>query len=321
MPKELLSYRCLLVSPSDVHAERDALTAMVTRWNAHIGESLGVSIVLVRWEFHSTPDMSDTAQAVINRQIVDDCDLGIAIFWSRLGTPTKEFPSGSVEEVYRLIQKGTRVMVYFCSRDIPQNALVSDQYARLLDVRKRFEQEGFLATYSDVDDLVQQVQLHLTSVIAAMAATNRGMLPFASASGTLTAPTPDVRVVAAYALLPVRSGRLAQPALAITVQNYSLVTVYLHNVYIEMSDGRQGVTLIDMLGQRMERRPLSPGDSFTYYYKWEKVLSGESVEDFACAAASDAIGRVYRSPRDDFRKLIASVFDASDGPTTTRRES
>ena len=38
-------------------------------------------------------------QKIINAQLVDECDLGIAVFWSRLGTPTEKHPSGQCSAI------------------------------------------------------------------------------------------------------------------------------------------------------------------------------------------------------------------------------
>ena len=38
--------------------ERDALTELITNWNAQIGRALGARVDLVKWESHSVPDMS-----------------------------------------------------------------------------------------------------------------------------------------------------------------------------------------------------------------------------------------------------------------------
>jgi len=78
MPKEILEYKCLLISPGDVQKERDALSDSVTRWNAQIGDALGARVELIRWEIHSAPDMSAPPQKVLNSQIVEDCDFAVA---------------------------------------------------------------------------------------------------------------------------------------------------------------------------------------------------------------------------------------------------
>src|SRR5260370_29452559 len=102
MPEQITEYKCLLISPGDVTAERDALTDMAQSWSAHIGKHLNVRVDLVRWESHGTPDMSQPAQAALNEQLLDDCELAIAVFWTRVGTATQDYESGSVEEIERL---------------------------------------------------------------------------------------------------------------------------------------------------------------------------------------------------------------------------
>ena len=53
----------------------------------------------VGWETHSVPELGDRPQAIINRQILRESDLLIAVFWTRIGTATGAHPSGTVEEI------------------------------------------------------------------------------------------------------------------------------------------------------------------------------------------------------------------------------
>lgn len=109
MPKEILVYRCLLISPNDVQEEGKGLADSVAHWNAQVGDALGARVELIRWETHSAPDMSAPPQEVLNSQIVEDCDLATAVFWYRLGTPTKDFESGSIEEIESRASKSTKL--------------------------------------------------------------------------------------------------------------------------------------------------------------------------------------------------------------------
>ena len=102
MSKQILEYRCLLISPSDVGEERDAVAAMIDHWNAPVGKGLNARVHLVRWETHGVPDGSAPPQEVLNRDIVDECDFGIAIFWTRPGSPTTTYVYGSIEEIDHL---------------------------------------------------------------------------------------------------------------------------------------------------------------------------------------------------------------------------
>ncbi len=42
----------------------------------------------LRWETHTAPEYGTRPQEVINRAIVDECDLLVGIFWTRIGSHT-----------------------------------------------------------------------------------------------------------------------------------------------------------------------------------------------------------------------------------------
>ena len=87
MPRTVVEYRCILISPSDVEKERDLLSRTIERWNAHVGEALDARVSLVKGESQAVPDSELPPQDSLNVQVVDDSDFGIAVFWTRLGTP------------------------------------------------------------------------------------------------------------------------------------------------------------------------------------------------------------------------------------------
>ena len=76
----------------------------------------------VRWETHSVPEIGQHPQDYINENVLADCDILIAIFWSRLGTPTKREKSGSVEEIRRHVEKRKSALLYFLTKPIPSDA-------------------------------------------------------------------------------------------------------------------------------------------------------------------------------------------------------
>jgi hypothetical protein len=152
-----------LISPGDVQQERVELADVVDRWNAQIGRALGVTVELVRWETHSNPDSGDRGQALLNKQIVDSCDFAIAVFWSRVGTPTGDFVSGSAEEIHRLLAAGKQLIVYFRASPIPQGA--AKDFVALEALRQKIEATALVGTYEGPTDLREKVLFHLTSVV------------------------------------------------------------------------------------------------------------------------------------------------------------
>lgn len=309
MPTQVIEYKCLLISPNDVSEERDALTELATLWNAQIGVGLGARVNLVRWESHAVPDMGMPAQEAINSQLVRDCDLGIAVFWSKLGTATAKHPSGSAEEIFELLQKRARVLVYFCNRPIPQSALHGGQFAKLQELKETFQKQGLYAEFSDTANLKEQVQLHLTNVISQLLTKDRGATDFVPSSGTLTAPTPDVRVQVNPHFVkdthPLANG--VETYLGITVQNHSPVTVFLSSISFEMKDGRiMTPSVNDVTGEWIKQRELQSGESYTLFISPERLR--EHAEELVCARATDAIGRVYRSSSEYFPMTVQLVL-------------
>lgn len=163
MASNVIEVRCLLISPSDVKEEREAVAAAVTSWNAHMGPSLNARIELVRWEIHASPDLSGEAQSILNRQIVDGCDFGVAVFWTRVGTATSRSTSGSMEEIERLRTLKRRVLLYFSTK--PAESPRSRQYSRLRALRAHLEREGLVAYFDDAAALAYALQSHLTDAV------------------------------------------------------------------------------------------------------------------------------------------------------------
>jgi hypothetical protein len=124
-------YNVLIVSPGDVEAERELARDMINEWNATHSRSRKIVLQPVGWETHSHPEMGQRAQGVLNHQILQDADVVVGIFWSRIGTPTGDALSGSVEEIQRHMESGKPTMIYFS--DAPGSLAMgaSEQYQRL----------------------------------------------------------------------------------------------------------------------------------------------------------------------------------------------
>jgi hypothetical protein len=68
-------FRVLIASPSDVEEERDAVVSVIQAWNDLHSRSREIVLLPLRWETHTAPEFGTRPQDVINRAIVDDCDL------------------------------------------------------------------------------------------------------------------------------------------------------------------------------------------------------------------------------------------------------
>ena len=300
MPSSLLVYRCMVISPGDVTDARNAVESVISEWNGHVGAGLQARVEVVRWESHARPDMGGRAQEIINRQLVDSADFGIALFWTRVGTPTGDHASGSVEEVYRLLGRGQRVMTYFSNQPIPPSAARDPQYGQLQKIKERFMLEGLLAEYDDIGRLKTLVTHHVTSLVNELLMKDRTGTGIVPSSGTLTAPAPDVRVQVKQVLASRGLGDETY-CLGVTVANHSPVDFYLSSVVFEAEDGSGVFPQRDVLTGEINRSmKIEPGNSRDFYVSpVDLVTSGSRV---VCAVAVDKIGRKFRSDPEEYRK-------------------
>jgi len=157
-------YKVMIASPNDVSAERSIIRELLSEWNVVNADSKQVVLLPVGWETHSVPEMGDRPQAIINKQL-HGCDLLIGVFWTRIGTATSEFPSGTVEEIEEHIKANRPLMLYFSASPVMPDSIDPEQYRQLQDFRKSCQSRGLYESYSDIAEfrakLYRQLQLKL----------------------------------------------------------------------------------------------------------------------------------------------------------------
>ena len=126
-----------LCGPADVAKEIALATEAINDWNCQHGEQRGFWVKHQHWSTDSYPDAQETGQGAINKQLIDSTDILVAIFWSRIGTPTATAESGTAEEIQRAITAGKKVMVYFSDLEpLPAGASI-EQVKRLSGFREQ----------------------------------------------------------------------------------------------------------------------------------------------------------------------------------------
>jgi hypothetical protein len=119
------------------------------------------------WETHAAPLLGERPQEVINKQIVRECDLLVATFWTRLGSPTGEAESGTTEEINWFASQRKPAMVYFSTQNIPSDADL-DQVKRLREFKKSILSRGLIFDYDNTLNLESILFRQLTTVVDSM---------------------------------------------------------------------------------------------------------------------------------------------------------
>lgn len=159
--KQYRKVKILIASTSDVQKERDYAVEVIRYWNAQNSDEQKLVLEAVLWESHSAPEAGDRVQGILNKQIVDQCDGAIGIFWTRIGTDTGVALGGAVEELERLESMGKPVMIYFSLDRLPHDVDI-DQLQKVRAFKAKRQCKGdLLGDYEDPDDFRWQLNQHL----------------------------------------------------------------------------------------------------------------------------------------------------------------
>lgn len=296
--------KCLIVSPSDVDAERAAALRGIDGFNRTHGEGFETTIQGVTWQADSAPRVGGRPQAILNQQIVDGSDLAIGIFWSRLGTPTGEHESGSVEEIDRLVKQGATVAVYFCNRDLPYAADL-DQVQALRDFRVGLQKNALVHTFKTAEDLEFAVTRHLAKHVATMRAAVTTTSPGGARLGFVS-DVPDVRVSAEPWDLFNTTLRRRLPLVRVIVENHGPVAIFLQGLSFSTAAGDQVTMERDSLGKVINmKRTLAPGDAIDFSF-WPRDLLAIAPLD---VDIHDAIRRHFYSPRGAVARALERALE------------
>lgn len=165
MPYEARVLKVMIASPGDVSAERQTVRDVLTEWNHIHSEDRGLVLMPIGWETHSSPTMGDRPQAIINKQILSNCDLLVAVFWTRIGSPTGVAVSGTVEEIQEHLNAGKPAMIYFSAAPVRPDSVDEIQYAALKEFKKECFKKGLVESYDTLGEFRDKFSRQLTQTI------------------------------------------------------------------------------------------------------------------------------------------------------------
>src|SRR5947209_3075706 len=168
MPREMTLFRVVVVSPSDVSAEREALQAVLDSVNRDSAHEHGLHLDLSSWETDAYPGFHPGGpQGIIDPLLkIDDADIVIGIFWKRFGTPFANGQTGTEHELKMAIESWRKnrrphVMVYFnCASYSPKDSTETDQWSRVLKFKEDFPKDGLWWPYEGKDNFTILVENH-----------------------------------------------------------------------------------------------------------------------------------------------------------------
>ncbi len=171
MPRNVLEFRVVVASPSDLFEMRKAVFDVIDELNRAF-EIQKVAIRGLGWEEYVTPGIGSSAQDVVNKQLLVEYDILVAMFATKLGTPTPNAASGTIEEIDNAIANVAspmgkhRVQVYFRDKLDGISNISVDEFKGLFEFRECLKSRGILfGLFKDRDDLQREIRINIQKPI------------------------------------------------------------------------------------------------------------------------------------------------------------
>lgn len=162
MAQSVTLYNLLISCPGDVKDEVALVESAVDEFNELYADPLEITIKTRYWGKSSYAQSGGKPQVLLNAQFVNKCDAAVAIFWTRFGSPTDEYSSGTEEEIEIMLQSGKQVFMYFSDKPIPPSKMNGDGYKKVQDFRDKYKDRGIYFTYSSDEEFRKMFFAHLS---------------------------------------------------------------------------------------------------------------------------------------------------------------
>ena len=164
-----LTLHLLVSAPADVSSDdQRVVREAIDTWNFSSGRWVAptpVTVVPVLWGIHAYSRMGVRPQEAINKQFVEEADLALAMFADRLGTPTGEADSGTLEEIDVMRRAGKHVSLLHNTSPRSLNGVQATEEKMRLEQylhQVRSERQGLVFEYDNQLALSRQVTLMLS---------------------------------------------------------------------------------------------------------------------------------------------------------------
>lgn len=105
--------RVFIASPGDTLEQRNIIRQIVHEWNSAHAVKNNLFLMPVGWEKEGAAWSGDSAQSILNSQLLQDSDLLVGVICNKLGTKTSNYESGTVEEIETHLKNKKPAMIYF----------------------------------------------------------------------------------------------------------------------------------------------------------------------------------------------------------------
>ena len=160
-----LAIEVMLAAPSDLQTELSVMRKVILDWNDSHSRSRQVVLLPGHYLTRVVPEVGRGPQTAVNRQLLEYCDLLVAAFWTRLGTPTDTSESGTVEEIKRHVDVGKPAMLYFSNASPPLADIDTRQLEAVRVYKSKMQGQSLYREFGSPNDLRAKLNKDLATLM------------------------------------------------------------------------------------------------------------------------------------------------------------
>lgn len=156
-------FQLIIASPSDLMKERRDVREAVLEWNSINSKNINIMFQPVMWEMDSVPNVGSGPQDSINEQLIHDSDVIVALFWTKLGTPTSNSHSGTLEEIQHFINNKKPGALYFSKKSVNIDQIDIKQLRALNSYKASISNKSYYDIFNGPNELKNKIMKYLNS--------------------------------------------------------------------------------------------------------------------------------------------------------------
>lgn len=158
----------LIASPGDLEKEREQIKKIIQNFEYNLNGQL-IRLNPLMWENDMPSTSGKSPQAIINETMLPKCDILVGIFYTRFGTKTDKYDSGTVEEIETFIASNRPVILYFYTKAINPATINAKELQKIGEFKERYKSSGIYKNIKTIaklqETLVKDLEYNLTKVI------------------------------------------------------------------------------------------------------------------------------------------------------------
>lgn len=166
MSTNVKKFKIFMASPDDLYEEREMFGKVIEAINRSRGDTEGFHLEPIIWEKYAYPE-ADNPQAIVNK-ILGDAALVVVAFWNKFGAPTKEFPSGTMEEFSKAFEKRKMtgkpsIKIYFRQPEPSKVLPQIEELQKILEFKQSIKDKALYKEYTGAQGFKDLLQEHINA--------------------------------------------------------------------------------------------------------------------------------------------------------------